>query len=126
LIFVSLPTGFAGSHALRGNPNLPRCGDWGLDLVGVANATVVFEVGSRPDSRDTFFCLAKRKYPKKRPPRRRLLPALLGFERGCLKGLPSPCMQRAASMRRPYRAIPFKPSGARRGRGGQKRPTVTV
>ncbi|TCV85660.1 hypothetical protein EDE11_105222 [Methylomonas methanica] len=69
--------------------------------IGVAAATGCFEVGSRTDSRDTFFCLAKRKYPKKRPPHRRLLPALLGFERGCLKGLPSPCMQRAASMRRP-------------------------
>jgi hypothetical protein len=39
------------------------------------------------------------------------------FERGCLKGLPSPCMQRDASMRRPYRADPPKLSGARRGIG---------
>jgi hypothetical protein len=26
------------------------------------------KVGSQTDSRDTFFCVAKRKYPKKRPP----------------------------------------------------------
>jgi hypothetical protein len=64
--------------------------------------------GSRTGCRDTFFCLAKRKYPKKRPPRCRLFPALLGFERGCLKGLPSPCMQRAASLRRPYGLIRSK------------------
>jgi hypothetical protein len=37
-------------------------------LFCVATATVVFNVGSRTDNRDTFFCLAKRKYPKKKPP----------------------------------------------------------
>jgi len=35
---------------------------------GAATATALFYVGSRTDNRDTFFCLAKRKYPKKRPP----------------------------------------------------------
>jgi hypothetical protein len=74
----------------------------------VAGATADFNVGSRTDNRDTFFCLAKRKYPKKKPPERRLFPALLAFERGCLKGLPSPCMQRAASLRRPYGLIRSK------------------
>ncbi len=44
----------------------------------------LFEVGSRPDSRDTFFCLAKRKYPKKRPPHAAYLLRSEGFERGFL------------------------------------------
>jgi len=70
-------------------------------LIFVSLPRRCLNAGSRTGDRDTFFCLAKRKYPKKRPPRCRLFPALLGFERGCLKGLPSPCMQRAASMRRP-------------------------
>ncbi len=53
-------------------------------------------VGSRTDSRDTFFCSAKRKYPKKRRPGCRLPPALLAFERGrrasCPYGnAPHPC-----------------------------------
>jgi hypothetical protein len=61
----------------------------------------VFEVGSRPDSRGTFFCLAKRKCPKKKPPRRRFFPALLRFERGFPKGLPSPYVKRDASLHRP-------------------------
>jgi hypothetical protein len=40
------------------------------------------------------------------------------FERGCLKGLPSPCMQRAASLRRPYGLIRSKAPvlGAANGR----------
>jgi hypothetical protein len=53
---------------------------------------VVFYVGSRPDSRDTFFCVAKRKYPKKRPPHAALIRRSEAFER----------------------AYPPKPSGARR------------
>jgi hypothetical protein len=28
----------------------------------------LFYAGSRTGNRDTFFCVAKRKYPKKRPP----------------------------------------------------------
>jgi hypothetical protein len=49
-----------------------------------------FNVGSRTHGRDTFFCFAKRKCPKKRRPGCRLLPALLAFTRGCQKGLPCP------------------------------------
>ena len=75
-------------------------------------------VGSRPDSRDTFFCLAKRKYPKKKPPRRRLFPALLRFERGFPKGLPSPYVKRAASLPRPCGQFRSNPPvlGATEGR----------
>jgi hypothetical protein len=55
---------------------------------GVAAATVVFNVGSRTDNRDTFFCLAKRKYPKKRPPHAAFILRAEGFERGFRKGYP--------------------------------------
>jgi hypothetical protein len=34
------------------------------------------EVGSRTDSRDTFLCLSKEKYPKEKTPHCRLFPAL--------------------------------------------------
>jgi hypothetical protein len=99
-----------------------------LENVGYASRTfllfsyreALFNVGSRTDNRDTFFCVAKRKYPKKRQPGCRVFPALLGFERGFPKGLPSPCGKRDASLHRPYRAIPLKPSGARRGITGEK------
>ncbi len=56
----------------------------------VAVATGVLNVGSRTDNRDTFFCLAKRKYPKKMPPGFRHIPALLAFGEGFRKGLPAP------------------------------------
>ena len=57
-------------------------------------------VGSRTDNRDTFFCLAKRKYPKKKPPHSALILRSEGFERGFSKGHPSPCEKRAASLPR--------------------------
>jgi len=47
-----------------------------------------FNVGSRTDNRDTFFCLAKRKYPKKRPPHAAYILRSEGFERGFRKGYP--------------------------------------
>jgi len=50
----------------------------------------LFESGSRTRRRDTFFCFAKRKYPKKRRPGFRQFPALLTFDEGFQKGLPSP------------------------------------
>jgi hypothetical protein len=40
------------------------------------------------------------------------------FERGFPKGLPSPHEKRNASLHHPYRAYPFKSSGARRGMTG--------
>jgi hypothetical protein len=89
----------------------------------VAGATAGFEVGSRPDSRDTFFCSAKRKYPKKRRPGSRLLPALRSFWRGWRKGLPAPsptCGIPAA----PLRAIPTKTFGARRGIRDKNNPAI--
>jgi hypothetical protein len=61
----------------------------------------VFEVGSRPDSRGTFFCLAKRKYPKKKPPHAALILRAGTFVRGFSKGHPSPCENRAASLPHP-------------------------
>jgi hypothetical protein len=64
-------------------------------------------VGSRTDNRDTFFCSAKRKYPKKRRPgcRLPLRSSLLNgvAERGFL-----PLRQRAASMPHPYGLVRSK------------------
>ena len=68
-----------------------------------------FKVGSRTDSRDTFFCVAKRKYPKKRQPGCRVNPALLGFEQGFPKGHPSPYEKRDASLHRPDGLIRSNP-----------------
>jgi hypothetical protein len=45
-------------------------------------------VGSRTDNRDTFFCVAKRKYPKKKPPHAAFILRSEGFERGFRKGYP--------------------------------------
>jgi len=59
--------------------------------------------------------LAKRKKPKKRPPHAACFLRSEGFERGFSKGHPSPYEKRDASLHRPYRADPSKPSGARRG-----------
>jgi len=56
----------------------------------VASATGCLDVGSRTDSRVTFLCVAKEKSPKERPPGFRLYPALLTFDEGFQKGLPSP------------------------------------
>ncbi|MGZ0078091.1 hypothetical protein [Methylomonas sp. YC3] len=73
----------------------------------VAIATDVVDVGSRTDSRDTFLCLSKEKYPKEKTPECRLSPVLLAFERGCRKGL-LPLRQRDASMHRPFGLIRSK------------------
>ena len=73
----------------------------GFGFFGVAIATGCLNVGSRTDDRDTFFCFAKRKYPKKRRPECRVNPALIRFERGFPKGLPSPYVKRDASLHRP-------------------------
>ena len=62
-----------------------------------------FNFGSRTDSRDTFFCSAKRKYPKKRRPGCRLTLRSKAFDRGCRKGHPWP----SGNARHPCRA----PSG---------------
>ena len=60
--------------------------------VGVVSLSrrMVFEVGSRTDCRNTFFCLAKRKYPKKRPPGFRQFPALLAFGEGFRRAILGP------------------------------------
>jgi hypothetical protein len=57
---------------------------------GVAIATNCFNVGSRTDSRGTFLCLAKEKYPKEMPPGFRLFPALLAFGEGFRMAIPGP------------------------------------
>ncbi|MCQ8130345.1 hypothetical protein [Methylomonas rivi] len=60
-----------------------------------------FNAGSRTGERGTFLCLSKEKYPKETTPECRVFPALLGFERGFPKGLPSPYEKRDASLHRP-------------------------
>jgi hypothetical protein len=74
----------------------------------VAIATI-FESGIRTRRRDTFFCAAKRKYPKKRRLDCRFFlrsSVLLGVGReGFL-----PSYRRAASMPRPFGLIPTKPA----------------
>ncbi len=49
---------------------------------------LMFEVGSRTDSRGTFLCLSKEKYPKEKTPDIRVDPAFLAFIGGCPKGPP--------------------------------------
>jgi len=44
----------------------------------------------RTDRRNTFFCFAKRKYPKKRRPGFRQFPALLTFGEGFRRAIPGP------------------------------------
>jgi len=69
---------------------------------GVAIATgYILEVGSRPDSRGTFLCLSKEKYPKETTPHAASILRSEGFDRGFSKGHPSPCEKRDASLHRP-------------------------
>jgi hypothetical protein len=69
----------------------------------------IYVSGYRTRRRDTFFCAAKRKYPKKRRLDCRYFlrfSVLLGFGReGFL-----PSYRRAASMPRPFGLIPTKPA----------------
>jgi hypothetical protein len=89
-------------------------------------------IGSRTDSRDTFcyenhpwfspfgpafgcsnsllanLCVAKRKYPKKRRPGRRLFPSLLAFDGGCQKGHPWPSVNAMHPCIAPNGLIPPK------------------
>jgi len=58
---------------------------------------------------------SKEKYPKEKTPHAACILRAEGFERGFPKGHPSPCEKRDASLHRPWRAEPFKTSGARRG-----------
>jgi len=53
--------------------------------------------------------LAKRKYPKKRPPHAACILRAEGFERGFSQGLPSPCEKRDASLHRPCGLIRSNP-----------------
>jgi hypothetical protein len=57
------PSPLAGEGWGRGGVSLESCLRLSKHL---AKATLL--VGSRPDGRDTFFCVLKRKYPKKRAP----------------------------------------------------------
>ena len=82
-------------------------GDCGFECVAIA--TVFLYVGSRTDNRGTFLCLSKEKYPKEMTPECRVNPALLRFERGFPKGLPSPYVKRDASLHRPCGQFPSNP-----------------
>jgi len=73
-----------------------------------------FETGSRTGKRVTFFWRSKRKYTKKRRLGCRLLPALRRFYWGLPKGTPVP-LATCGIPGAPYRAIPDKNVGARRG-----------
>ena len=74
----------------------------GLLFVCVASQPVL-DAGFRPRRRDTFLCVAKEKYPKERPPGRRLFPPLLAFIGRRQKVHPCP----SAAVRNPFRT----PSG---------------
>ncbi|OAH96476.1 hypothetical protein A1342_03000 [Methylomonas methanica] len=65
---------------------------------GVANATGFVEVGSRPDSRVTFLCLAKEKLPKEKPPGIPPISCASRFWRGFSEGASQPLRKRAASL----------------------------
>jgi hypothetical protein len=73
-----------------------------------------FYVGSRPDSRGTFLCLAKEKYPKEMPPGFRLFPALLAFGEGFRRAIPGPA-KTSGLLPLPYRAYFAKSCDARGG-----------
>jgi len=69
------------------------CAIEGLGSSSLDNETLreaYLEVGSRTDSRDTFFCVAKRKYPKKRPPHAAWILRSEGFERVLRRGWEAP------------------------------------
>jgi len=68
----------------------------------------VFNAGSRTGWRDTFFCAAKRKYPKKRRPGRRLTLRAQAFGGGCRKGRPWPSGNVRHPCRTPNGPIPPK------------------
>ena len=86
----------------------------GFGFFGVAIATGCLNVGSRTDDRDTFFCVAKRKYPKKRQPGFRLDPALLAFDEGFRRAIPGPA-KTSGFLPLPYRANFAKSCDARGG-----------
>ncbi|HUL11825.1 MAG TPA: hypothetical protein VLU73_06615 [Methylococcaceae bacterium] len=69
---------------------------------------VYLNVGSRTHGRDTFFCVAKRKYPKKRRPGCRLNPARRNFRRELPEGTSLSLWQRAESIPHPFGFIPPK------------------
>ncbi|MDO9161040.1 MAG: hypothetical protein Q7U43_01650, partial [Methylococcaceae bacterium] len=73
----------------------------------VAIATILFKSGSRTRRRDTFFCTAKRKYPKKKPPYAACFLRSAVFIEGCQMGL-LPHRQREASMPRPFGLFSMK------------------
>ena len=81
---------------------------------GVAIATVFLYVGFRTDSRDTFLCLAKEKYPKEMPPGFRLNPARLAFGEGFRRAILGPA-KTSGLLPLPYRAHFAKNCDARGG-----------
>jgi len=81
---------------------------WGMKIfkgwvnrISVAIATGVLKSGLGPTAEILSFAPPKESIQRKGGPDAALILRAEGFERGCLKGLPSPCMQRAASLRRP-------------------------
>jgi len=56
-----------------------------------------------------FFACPKKRNQKKRHPNAALILRAEAFGRGCLKGLPSPCKQRATSMSHPFGLFLPKP-----------------
>jgi hypothetical protein len=73
-----------------------------------------YNVGSRTHGRDTFFCFAKRKYPKKRRPDAACFLRSVGFIGVCQKGHPFPS-GKVRLPAAPLRAIPNKTASTRRG-----------
>jgi hypothetical protein len=65
------------------------------------------------------FALPKESIQRKGNPDAALILRAEDFDGGCLKGPPSPCKQRDASLHRPCWANPAKTSGARRGITGE-------
>ena len=93
--------------------------EWIVSLrFGVAIATGCFNAGFRTGERDTFFCSAKRKYPKKRRPRCRDDPARRDFRQGFFDGASQPLRKTCGIPAAPLRAIPDKSPGARHGKRG--------
>ena len=56
-----------------------------------------------------FFACPKKSIQKKRHPDVAMILRAVAFVRGCLKGHPSPCKQRDASLHRPFGLILPKP-----------------
>ncbi|MDO9424021.1 MAG: hypothetical protein Q7T40_07505 [Methylobacter sp.] len=65
----------------------------------------LIESGSRTRRRDTFFCVAKRKYPKKKRPGCRLVPAFIGTAYGIKLVPPANFLRSHATILVPTRCV---------------------